>query len=255
MARYFAELSYCGSRFNGWQVQPNAPSVQQEVERGVSTLTREAISVVGAGRTDTGVHARYYVIHFDYLGEKDVESADFLYHLNSLTSRDIVYYSIKRVDDQLHARFDAVSREYKYYISNFKNPFSQGLTAQIFGEFDLDLMNQGAKIIMEYRDFTSFAKLHTDVKTNLCEVTHSLWEQQGSELIYTIRANRFLRNMVRAITGTLLDVGRGKVSLEQLRTIIEAKERSRAGSSAPAEGLYLTDVVYEGFERTVLRDY
>lgn len=249
MARYFAELSYYGTNFNGWQTQPNAPSVQSETERAISVLLRTPTSIVGAGRTDTGVHAKYYIAHFDYCGIKEVTSKDFVYHLNSVLSRDIVVHSITQVADDAHVRFDAVSREYKYFVSTLKDPFNRKTAAQIYGSFDVQRMNEAAALLTEYDDFTSFAKLHTDVKTNLCRVTFAEWQKEGDTLIFTIRANRFLRNMVRSIVGTLLDVGRGKINIEDFRKIIELKSRCKAGVSAPAEGLYLTDVEYPYFKK------
>lgn len=250
MARYFTEISYCGTLFKGWQIQKNAITIQEEIERALGVLLQEKMNIVGAGRTDTGVHARYYVAHFDVGSEKNVTSKDFIYHLNSILDYDIVVHSIEQVSDDAHARFDAASREYKYYVSPVKNPFMRKTSHFYNGELDIEKMNIAAAMILEYNDFTSFAKLHTDVKTNICDVTVSQWSRESNGvLVYTIRANRFLRNMVRAITGTLLECGRSKISLEQFRTIIESKDRGAAGSSAPAKGLFLTDVVYPYYER------
>lgn len=251
MSRYFVEISYCGTTFNGWQIQTNGITVQAEIERAFSLLLREKIDIVGAGRTDTGVHARYYVAHFNTNSPKEITSVDFKYHLNAVLSKEIVVHTIERVKSDAHARFDAISREYKYYVSPVKNPFRQKLSYQYFGELDLETMNKAAQIILDYKDFTSFAKLHTDVKTNLCDVTVSQWSVEDGMLVYTVRANRFLRNMVRALVGTLLECGQGKLSLDGFKNVIEAKDRGRAGSSAPAEGLFLTDVLYPYFTRKI----
>lgn len=249
MPRYFIEISYCGKNFKGWQVQPNTTTVQGELERAFSTLLKEKINIVGAGRTDTGVHAKYYVAHFETDSPKDVTSKDFKYHINSILDADVVVHYIEHVKDDAHARFDAVSREYKYYVSPVKNPFARDFSYQYFRELDIEKMNEAAAMILEYEDFTSFAKLHTDVKTNNCNVEVSEWKYDGDMLVYTVRANRFLRNMVRALVGTMLECGQGKITPEQFRGIIEIKDRGKAGSSAHAEGLFLTDVVYPYFTR------
>ncbi|MFI3263651.1 MAG: tRNA pseudouridine(38-40) synthase TruA [Rikenellaceae bacterium] len=249
MPRYFIEISYCGKNFNGWQVQPDAVTVQGEIERAISLLLREKVNIVGAGRTDTGVHARYYVAHFDTNSPKDVTSDDFKYHFNAILDANIVIHNIEKVKDDAHARFDAVSREYKYYVSPVKNPFARDFSYQYYRKLDVQKMNEAAAMILDYEDFTSFAKIHTDVKTNNCDVMVSEWAVEGDMLVYTVRANRFLRNMVRALVGTMLECGQGKITTEQFREIIEAKHRSRAGSSARSEGLFLTDVQYPYFER------
>lgn len=248
--RYFAELSYKGTSYNGWQIQKNAPSVQQTLQEAMSTLLRERIEVVGAGRTDTGVHAAYYVVHFDAAAEIPDHEA-FAYHLNSILPADIAVFGIYPVADTAHARFDAVEREYKYHILADKNPFRRETTWQYYVTLDEVKMNEAAAAMLRAEDFTTFSKLHSGNKTNICNVTHALWERVGGELIFTIRADRFLRNMVRSTVGTLVDVGRGKLTVDDFSRILGSRDRSLAGGSAPAQGLFLTDVTYpaEIFER------
>ena len=241
--RFFLTLSYKGTAYHGWQVQNNAPSVQGTLQRALGTLIGEPVGVVGAGRTDTGVHAAYYVAHFDTESEKPL-ATDFVYHLNAVLPKDIAVDGIQRVPDDAHARFSAVLREYKYYVLPKKDPFRID-TAYFYPlPLDVDRMNRAAAALTEYTDFESFCKLHGDNKTTICHVWESVWEMQGNALVYTVSADRFLRNMVRAIVGTLLDVGRGKLDLDGFRRVIEAKNRGVAGTSAPAHGLFLTDVRY-----------
>ena len=245
MSRYFLELSYRGTAFNGWQTQPDGGSVQQEVERALSLLLGQSVQVVGAGRTDSGVHASFYVLHFDTDKREKVEHKDFVYHLNCVLSYDVSAKRIYRVADDAHARFDAVLREYKYYICTRKNPFMRGITTYYNADLDVAAMNRAAELLLKYDDFASFAKLGSDNKTTICRVTHARWRRSGEILVFTIAADRFLRNMVRSIVGTLLEVGRGKMTVEQFAEVIERKNRSAAGTSAPAEGLYLSDVRYD----------
>lgn len=252
--RYFMELSYKGTAYNGWQRQDNAPSVQQALEDSMTKLLREDISVTGAGRTDTGVHASYYVAHFDP-SAPIANPTDFAYHLNSILPPDIAVRTVIPVHDNFHARFDAVSREYKYHISLVKDPFMRE-TAWIFkGTLDVEAMNEAAEILLSTEDFTTFGKLHSGNRTNLCNVTTAEWTLRGSVLIFTIRANRFLRNMVRSITGTLVDVGRGKITVEEFGDIVRSRDLARATNSAPAQGLFLTDIKYpdEVFRRQGLK--
>lgn len=244
MARYFIHLAYNGASYCGWQTQPGLPTVQLTLEQGLSTLLRQPVSVVGCGRTDTGVHASDFYAHFDYSGECSVVSGQLVFKLNNILPPDIAVFDIFPVADNAHARFDATARTYQYHVSDRKLPFRQGQCARIYYNPDIDLMNRAAEVLMEYDDFTSFAKLHTQVKTNICHLTHARWERVGEELVFTIRSNRFLRNMVRSVTGTLLDVGRGKLSLDGLREIIEKKDRCAAGVSMPPQGLFLTKVEY-----------
>lgn len=243
MNRYFIYLSYNGKPFCGWQIQPNGITVQQRIEEALSTILRRPMSIVGAGRTDAGVHAQLMVAHFD--SEEPISDLPFLADkLNRLLPKDIAIDRIVPVAPDAHARFDATSRTYKYYLTAKKNPFNYDLVYRYIGKLDYDLMNEACRVLFEYTDFTSFSKLHTDVKTNNCRIMEAGWKQEGDVWVFTIRADRFLRNMVRAIVGTLLEVGRGKLSLFGFREVIEAKDRGRAGTSAPGHALYLVDVTY-----------
>ena len=243
MSRYFIYLSYNGKNYCGWQNQPNGISVQQKIEEALSTLLRKPIPITGAGRTDAGVHAMWMVAHFDC--EDNAFDVNYLTNkLNRILPQDIVLSHIQQVCPGTHARFDAISRTYKYYLSTKKNPFRHEFTYKIQGDPDLDAMNEAAQQLFSYTDFTSFSKLHTDVKTNNCKIMFAQWERAGDEYIFTIQADRFLRNMVRAIVGTLLDVGRGKLSISDFCKIIEAKDRGRAGSSVPGHALFLVGVDY-----------
>ena len=264
MGRYFIHLAYNGASYCGWQTQPGLPTVQQTLEEALSTLLRQPIAVVGCGRTDTGVHALDFFAHYDLKDLKDTKDLkDLVFKLNNLLPPDIVIYDIFPVADNAHARFDATARTYQYHVSDRRLPFRQGQYCRIYYKPDLDKMNEAARLLMEYDDFTSFAKLHTQVKTNICHLTEARWdfvpvsgqwpvvsgqctaqEVTDYEWVFTIRSNRFLRNMVRSVTGTLLDVGRGKLSLDGLREIIEKKDRCAAGVSMPACGLFLTKVEY-----------
>lgn len=244
--RYFIFLSYKGSAYHGWQIQPNGISVQALLTDALSTVLRSTIEIVGAGRTDTGVHAQLMVAHFDFEGSLDA-FPNLTSRLNNILPRDIAVSKILPVKSDAHARFDAISRKYEYRIVFEKDVFKHGLTARFHGDFDFKLMNEAAALLLEYRDFTSFSKLHTDAKTNNCVVKQAKWTSKAeNEWIFTIEADRFLRNMVRAIVGTLLEVGRGKITVEQFRQIIEVQDRCKAGVSVPAEGLYLVDVKYPG---------
>ncbi len=243
MNRYFIYLSYNGKPFCGWQIQPNGITVQQRIEEALSTILRRPMSIVGAGRTDAGVHAQLMVAHFD--SEEPISDLPFLADkLNRLLPKDIAIDRIVPVAPDAHARFDATSRTYKYYLTAKKNPFNYDLVYRYIGKLDYDLMNEACRVLFEYTDFTSFSKLHTDVKTNNCRIMEAGWKQEGDVWVFTLRADRFLRNMVRAIVGTLLEVGRGKLSLSGFREVIEAKDRGRAGTSAPGHALYLVDVTY-----------
>lgn len=241
--RYFIEFSYSGKNYFGYQIQPNEISVQEVLEKALSTILREKIKTTGAGRTDTGVHAKKIFAHFD--AENRVEE-NLVYKLNSFLPQDIAVHRIFLVKDDFHARFDATYRTYEYYISMNKNPFLQDSSWQMWKRnLNIDLMNEACKILFEYEDFTSFSKLHTENRTNNCKIYKAFWEQNGSELKFTISADRFLRNMVRAIVGTLVEIGNGKMQPDDLRKIIEDKNRNSAGTSAPAQGLFLVDVGYE----------
>lgn len=242
--RYFIELSYDGTEFVGWQIQPNGMSVQEKLEFCLSTKLNRAISVTGAGRTDAGVHASFYIAHFD-LEEALNDLTGLIHSLNNFLPHSIAIHAIYPVNPDAHARFTATSRTYEYHIHTNKNPFLKNYSWQVRHPLNLELMNQAASLLLQYSDFTSFAKLHTDVKTNECVVSKAIWEEkQDGILVFTIQANRFLRNMVRSIVGTLVDAGKGKINLEQFKEIIDSKDRANASSSAPAQGLFLTQVDY-----------
>lgn len=241
--RYFIILSYDGSAYHGWQIQPNALSVQEVVEEALSKILRFRVSVTGAGRTDAGVHAEVMPAHFD--SEVPIgESGVFLNRLNSLLPKDIAARQIEVVNAEAHARFDALYRTYHYYLAGEKNPFSERYSCRYFGSLDFDAMNVAASYLKEVSDFTSFSKLHTDTKTNICNVTEAYWEQCGGRMRFVITADRFLRNMVRAVVGTLLEVGRGKMSFQEFVGVINSKNRCCAGTSMPANALFLVDVGY-----------
>jgi len=242
--RYFIKLSYNGANYHGWQIQENAISVQEVIEKGLSLITGERIAISGAGRTDTGVHAREMFAHFDFRSLEPEAIEKLTIKLNSYLPSDIAIYSIFPVNNDAHARFSAISRTYKYFIRQMKDPFYGDLSYYLFGKLDVDLMNKGAKLMIEFDDFTSFSKVHTQVKTNFCKIEEAHWAWNGDLLVFTITADRFLRNMVRAIVGTLIDLGKHKLDLNELKTIVESKDRSRAGFSVPANALFLTGIVY-----------
>lgn len=239
--RYFIKLSYSGKDYFGWQRQPKQITVQEVVEKAISTLLRQRIGIMGAGRTDTGVHAINMYAHFEY-GEALPDNL--IHKMNSFLPKDIMIQSIFPMIDGAHARFDATERTYHYFVQLGKNPFNFDSTWQLSVDLDVEQMNAAAQLLLGKQDFSSFAKTHTDVKTHICEVKTAIWEQNGTEFKFTITADRFLRNMVRAIVGTLIAVGRGKINLEEFADIIAKKDRSFAGGSAPAQGLYLAEVKY-----------
>lgn len=243
MRRYFIYLGYNGRNYNGWQTQPNGVTVQQTLEEALATFLRKPVPIVGAGRTDAGVHARMMVAHFDW--EEEIEDLAFLADkLNRILPKDIAIYRIVPVRADAHARFDATSRTYKYYLTDKKNPFNQDWTYRTYVALDFDAMNAACDILFDYIDFTSFSKLHTDAKTNNCRILQAGWAREGDVWVFTIRADRFLRNMVRAIVGTLLEVGRKRMTLDGFRRVIEAKDRCQAGTSVPGHALFLVDVSY-----------
>lgn len=289
MKRYFIHLSYDGTRYHGWQVQPGDITVQGEIERCLSILLQRPVNVTGAGRTDTGVHAAHMVAHFDVAdtSESSSEASGFLsvealqsidevqlaYRLNRMLPPDIVVYKIEPVADDMHARFSAKWRTYHYYVTTRQTPFNRHYTWQAFtwkdsnGErrtLDFQLMNEAAAMLQEYKDFAAFCKSHTDVKTTLCDVAEARWmpmpfascpvsepyypmseaSQAPTDWVFVIKANRFLRNMVRAIVGTLVEVGRHRMTLEQFRAVLESKQRTRAGESMPANALFLQQIEY-----------
>ncbi len=240
--RYFIELSYNGKNYHGWQIQPDAISVQEKLNNALSTIFQEKIEVVGAGRTDSGVHASQMFAHFDI--EKELKK-EVVFRINSILPNDIAVSQVFLVNNEKHARFDASSRSYEYKIWLGRNPFLLDFSWQIHSQKpNLDLMNKAAKLLLEYTDFQTFSKVKTEVYTFNCDITEAYWIQNKNELIFHISANRFLRNMVRAIVGTLLDVGLGKISIEDFEQIIESKNRANAGLSVPAKGLFLTHIKY-----------
>ena len=240
--RYFIELSYKGTNYHGWQIQPDVNSVQEEITKAFETILQEKIQIVGAGRTDAGVHASQMFAHVDTTKELTTE---YIHKFNTILPNDIVIKAITKVLDEKHARFDAISRSYEYRILIGRDPFLLETTWQIHkNKIQIDKMNKAAKILFQYEDFESFSKVKTDVKTFNCTIMRAEWRREGNQLIFYIKANRFLRNMVRAIVGTLLDVGLEKISIEDFRNIIESKKRSEAGLSVPAKGLFLTEVNY-----------
>lgn len=244
--RYFIKLSYAGTAYHGWQVQENTTNtVQQVLNDALSLLLREKVEVTGCGRTDTGVHAREFYAHFDCeKNDLHKEEDHWLYKLNSYLPADIALQRVISVPDDAHARFSAVARTYEYIISTRKNPFLQQWAWQYWKRLGVEKMNEAASVLFEYEDFSAFSKSHTQTKTNNCKIMHARWEAKGDTLVFTIKANRFLRNMVRAVVGTLVEVGQGKMDGEQFRKVIEGKSRTDAGASVPACGLYLTRVEY-----------
>ena len=241
--RYFMRLAYNGADFHGWQSQPNAVSVQEIIEKALSMVLRKETPITGAGRTDTGVNAALMYAHFD-VDEVINDTETLVTRLNSIVGRDISIYKIFQVHDDAHARFDATARTYKYFVHTSKSPFLYPFSWRAMCKLDFDIMNEAAEKLYEFTDFTSFSKLHTDVKTNNCKITHARWERDGEQWVFTITADRFLRNMVRAIVGTLVDVGRGKITVEQFCGIIEKKNRCSAGTSMPGNALFLWHVSY-----------
>lgn len=235
-------FSYFGKQYHGWQKQPNAITVQEILEDSFSKLLGEKVSLTGAGRTDTGVHAKQMYAHFNTDLITDIQ--DLIYRLNAFLPSDIAVQDIYRTNDDTHARFDAISRTYEYWIVQEKNPFLRHHTHYVKYPLNIKKMNEAAQILLEHADFECFSKSKTDVSTFLCVITEAKWTIKNNILVFTITADRFLRNMVRAIVGTLLDVGLGKIDIEAVKAIIKSKNRSNAGASVPAKGLYLTQVIY-----------
>lgn len=239
--RYHIELAYNGTPFNGWQRQPNAPSVQQTLDQTLSMLLGGQCETTGCGRTDTGVHSSHYIAHFEYDGTCDMNK-DFIYHLNSCLPKEIAVFKIYPCEK--HARFDAKSREYEYVIARIKDPFAVRQCWPLTIDLDEKLMQAAAAKLLQYSDFTSFARIGSDNRTNICKITKAEWTYGPDKYVFTIAADRFLRGMVRAIVGTIIDVGRGKITFEQYIEVIEAKNRAKASSAAPPDGLFLTKIIY-----------
>lgn len=243
MHRYFIRLSYDGSNYHGWQIQPNGNSVQEEIQKALTTLLRFNVEIVGAGRTDAGVHARDMAAHFDV--QDPIDGKQLAYRMNRILPRDIAIQGIEEVAGDLHARFSAVSRTYHYYIHTQKDPFLQRHSCELHYELDFGLMNEAACHLLNVDDFKAFCKSHTDVKTTLCNVTEASWVQlSGHSWYFEITANRFLRNMVRAVVGTLIEVGRGRITVEDFDSIVAGRQRTQAGESMPAHALFLEKVRY-----------
>lgn len=253
MARYFLKLSYNGSIFNGWQAQDNTPNtVQQVIQEKMSLLLKEDIELVGCGRTDAGVHAKNYVAHFDCtIRDLAKLKAHWIYKFNTILPPEISISNITEVNENAHARFDAISRTYNYFLHQQKNPFIERFSFYAYGDIDFDLMNKAALVLLGSHDFTSFSKLHAQTKTNNCTITKAQWQKIGEgEWRFTIRANRFLRGMVRAVVGTLLLVGKNKITIDEFKKIIEAKNRSKAGNNVPANALFLVGIEYPAFAQS-----
>ena len=242
--RYFIYISYKGTSYHGWQLQPNAVTVQQVLEEALSTIICEPIATTGAGRTDAGVHASFFCAHFDTSHEDLLQIKNLVFRLNCFLPRDISINSLRRVCPDANARFSAISRTYKYFITKVKDPFLEGSSWYLHGNIDTLAMNEACRLLMTHNDFTSFSKLHSDSKTNICKIYSALWEEEPNKLVFTIRADRFLRNMVRAIVGTMIEIGTEKIDLHKFESIILEKNRCSAGKSVPAKGLFLTDIEY-----------
>lgn len=244
--RYFIHFSYDGTAYHGWQVQPGAITVQECLQQALATLMRRPVEVVGAGRTDAGVHARHMVAHLDIeenLTDEDMHQL--AYRLNKILPRDIAVQRVEAVAEEMHARFSATARTYHYFVHLHKDPFLRSYSWQLFGEIDFERMNEAAATLTEYEDFTSFSKVNTDTKTNLCHIHYARWEELTPGVWrFEIKANRFLRNMVRAIVGTLIEVGRGRMSVDDFRQVVEKKDRCQAGESVPGHALFLVQVDY-----------
>ncbi|MBF7092475.1 tRNA pseudouridine(38-40) synthase TruA [Flavobacterium sp. ALJ2] len=240
--RYFIQFAYNGTHYHGWQYQPNAASVQETLNKALSVLLNTPINLMGAGRTDTGVHAKEMYAHFDY--DSPIEVPNLIHKLNSYLPKDIAIYAIILVKDEAHCRFDATKRTYEYHINIIKDPFLEELSWYFHQYLDVSLMNEAAKILLNHTNFQCFSKVNTDVNTFDCSIFEAYWKTENNKLIFTISANRFLRNMVRAIVGTLVNIGLHKITLEDFENIIASKNRDKAGFSVPAHGLYLTKVEY-----------
>ncbi|WP_215225158.1 tRNA pseudouridine(38-40) synthase TruA [Echinicola shivajiensis] len=240
--RYFLEVAYKGTHYHGWQVQPNAVTVQEEIDKALATILRSKVDTMGSGRTDTGVHGKQQYLHFDF--EEILDKRTFLKKVNAVLPKDISIYDLREVKPEAHARFDAVWRSYEYYISLRKNPFEEELSWQCYYPLDVEVMNSAAELLLSHRDFECFSKVKTEVNHFECEIKTAYWEQKDQHLIFHITANRFLRGMVRAIVGTLVEVGTGKMDKKGFQSILESKSRGKAGAAAPARGLFLSSVIY-----------
>jgi tRNA pseudouridine38-40 synthase len=241
--RYFIKLAYNGTNYHGWQYQPNASSVQETMNKAFSVILNFDINLMGAGRTDTGVHAKEMYAHFDL--ETPFDIPNLIHKLNAFLPKDIVIYDVFQVSDEAHTRFDATKRTYEYHINTFKDAFLQEQSWYFHQKLDLELMNEASKLLFNHKDFQCFSKVNTDVNTFDCTIFEAYWTQENEKLIFTISANRFLRNMVRSIVGTLINIGLHKITLDDFESIIKSKSRDKAGFSVPAHGLYLTKIDYD----------
>jgi tRNA pseudouridine38-40 synthase len=241
--RYFIKLAYKGTNYHGWQFQPDADSVQETINKALSLLLKTTIDIVGAGRTDTGVHAKEMYAHFDF--ETEIDTPQLLHKLNSFLPKDIVIFDIIKVADESHARFDAVKRTYEYHIHTMKDAFQNDGSYQYQQPLNIDKMNKACKVLFQHNDFECFSKVHTDVHTFNCVIFEANWKKEGNKIVFTITADRFLRNMVRAIVGTMINIGTEKITLADFEKIIESKDRGKSGFSVPAHGLYLTKIEYK----------
>ena len=241
--RYFIELAYKGTNYHGWQYQPDVVSVQETLNKALSLLLKTDIDIVGAGRTDTGVHAKQMFAHFDF--ETEIDSQQLVHKLNSFLPKDIAVFTILKVADEAHARFDAAKRTYEYHIHTMKDVFENDGSYQFQLTLNIDKKNEACQILFRHTDFECFSKVNTDVRTFNCIIFEAHWKQNGNKIVFTIAADRFLRNMVRAIVGTIINIGVGKISLSDFEKIIDSKDRSQAGFSVPAHGLYLTKIEYK----------
>jgi len=242
--RYFIRLSFKGTHYHGWQVQANAKTVQGILNRDLSIIMGEKIEVTGAGRTDTGVHTKVFYAHFDSEKDNLHQDTNLIFRINGKLPKDIAVHEILKVKNDAHARYNAISRTYEYHITRVKNPFLTDFAHYIYGELDFEAMKSATALLLNVSDFTSFSKVDTDVKTNICKVRRADWEIDKEKIVFSITANRFLRDMVRAIVGTMLDIGFGRIKPDDLTAIIDKKDRSAAGASVPAKGLFLVDVQY-----------
>lgn len=241
--RYFLDIAYNGARYHGWQLQNNAHTLQAEIEEGLGKLFRQHMRITGSGRTDTGVHAEQQLLHFDL--DQELEIEPWLYKINAVLPPDIWAKSLRPVKEDAHARFSALSRRYEYRISTHKDPFRQKQVYYFHRPLDVPLMNKAAALLLQWEDFECFSRIHTNVKHFRCKVWEARWEEQeGGSLVFYVAANRFLRNMVRAIVGTLLQVGQHRMSIEEFQQVLESRDRSKAGRSVPADGLFLVEVKY-----------
>ncbi len=240
--RYFIHFAFKGTHYHGWQIQPNAVTVQSVLDKVMSIVIREKIVTTGAGRTDTGVHAKFFMAHFDSENTQLENDPGLIYRLNSLLPSDIAVYRIFKVTEHSHARFDAISRTYDYHISRINDPFTKEYSWYIYDRLNFEKMSEAAAWLESVKDFTSFSKSHSNVRTNICRIFYSKWDDYGDGLIFSIKADRFLRNMVRAIAGTMIIIGRDKMEISDFKTIVEKK--IKFSYTAPAHGLFLTNIEY-----------